>query len=76
MDSEEERATQEIGALECTRRAECTEPGSRALLLVGAVCLLPVVELRNRSINSWLILVPPAAASVFLRWCGNSPSGR
>jgi hypothetical protein len=28
--------------------------------------LLLVVELRNRSINSWLILVPPGAAMIFL----------
>ena len=30
--------------------------------------LLPVVELRNRSINSWLTLVPPGAAMIFIAY--------
>jgi len=38
--------------------------------------LLPVVELRNRSINSWLILVPPGAAMISMLIGGIPQSGQ
>ena len=40
------------------------------------LCVLPVVELRNRSINSWLILVLSGAVLVCMLSCGIPQSGQ
>ena len=57
-----EREEQDLAAGFCCRRV--------------LICLLPVVELRNRSINSWLILVPPGAASLFILLRGIPMTGQ
>jgi hypothetical protein len=57
-----EREEQDLAARHCCRGV--------------LISLLPVVELRNRSINSWLILVPPGAAILLICFRGIPSSGQ